>query len=408
MKKTLLALAVSGAIIAAPSYAVEAKIYGQVNRALISHDNGQQKATTFVDNNISGSRIGLTGSEKFDAVGGSTVEYGTKWEWQNQTNKSNTIVAGQTNDNTSANMDTRHALVYVKGVAGKVTLGKTDGAANGTAETDLSGTTVVSYSDAASDLLGGIGYAYQTNNQVKSLSYKDVTGTNKTANVANFTGQFDGLSRHDVLRYDSPNLGPVVLSASVGNGSSSELAATYAAELGQGHKLAAALGWADVNRYQDGTGTDGLYNTSDDGKTDRTVNALSVSYLANFGLNLTLSYSTQKTKEYQGTKITSAIGGEDKSYTYFKTGYNFGQHAVSLDYGVRDNDNEVLTSGTSSYKLDKAKSTSLAYVYKPASAIDLYASYRVESVDDLKNTADNSKLSLDDVKAVVLGGRVKF
>ena len=422
MKKTLLALAVSSAVVAAPAYAVEAEISGQINRAMINHNNGEQSATTFVDNTNSGSRIRITGSETLETNSGSEIEYGLKWEWQHQSNASQTMQAGQFDDNNRTSdintLDIRQQVVYVKGNAGKLSLGQTNGAADGTAETDLSGTSVVAYSDAAGDLLGGIGYANKTGNTV-----------NQVTTVAAQTGQYDGLSRHDVIRYDSPNLGPVVVSASMGNGSSSEFAVRYAAELGEGNKLAASLGWADVGNSLDTVGADGLYNTSDDGKTNRTRTAFSLSYLASFGLNLTLSYSMQDTTKFQGTKVTSATGvvtdgavtnglvnaieGKNPTFTYFKVGYNFGQHAVSLDYAIKDNDMKSVVNSTGNVRrYGDARSMALAYVYKPASSIDLYASYRNESIDNPKtvNAAGvvTATTSVKNINAMILGSRIKF
>ena len=404
MKKTLLALAVSSAVVAAPAYAVEAEISGQINRAMINHNNGEQTATTFVDNTNSGSRIRITGSETLETDSGSEIEYGLKWEWQHQSNASQTMQAGQFSDTGNSTMDIRQQVVYVKGTAGKLSLGQTDGAANGTAETDLSGTSVVAYSDAAGNLLGGIGYANKTGNTVTEVT-----------TVAAQTGQYDGLSRHDVIRYDSPNLGPVVVSASMGNGSSSEFAVRYAAELGEGNKLAASLGWADVGNSLDTVGADGLYNTSDDQKTNRTRTAFSLSYLASFGLNLTLSHSMQDTTKFQGTKVTSAIGGKNPSFSYFKVGYNFGQHAVSVDYALKDNDMKSAVSQSVNVPITRfgdARSMALAYVYKPAASIDLYASYRNESIDKPKtvDAAGNvtATTSVKNINAMILGGRIKF
>lgn len=378
MKKTLLALAVSGAAVAAPGlvHALEAKISGQINRAIIAHDNGEQDAINHVDNSISGSRIRFIGSEKYRSRNGGVLEYGAKLELQQQSNASSKMQAGQYDDvSDSQSVNIRHQVVYVKGAAGKLSIGQTDGAANGTAETDLSGTSVVSYSDAGSDLLSGINYA-------------NTNGTINNNTVGGLTGQFDGLGRHDVIRYDAPAFGPVNLAVSMGNGGSTEVAARYAAEVGEGHKLAAAIGWADAGDYRNnpnGTAAtntddakDGLYGTTDDIEQDVSITALSVSFLAAGGFNATLSYSTESND------------ATDPTYTYAKVGYKHGQHAVSLDYGVRDND----TSAD-----NKPTSTSVGYVYKPASPVDLYASYRVESAD-----LDN----VEDVSALILGGRVKF
>ena len=301
------------------------------------------------------------------------MEYGAKLELQQESNKSNKVSAGQDSDNAAATdhengADIRHQVIYVKGDMGKVSIGQTDGAANGTAETDLSGTDVVAYSGANEYLLSSIGYV-------------NSDGSDAGLTVGDETGQFDGLGRHDVVRYDSPALGPVRLALSLGNGDSTEVAARYAAEIGDGNRLAASLGWADAGDYK---------NSVDAKYDEHNTTSLSVSFLAAGGFNATVSYSALSTDHDNGTTTVVDDVSADKTYTYVKAGYKFGQHAVSADYGVRDNDTT---------EDNKPTSTSVAYVYKPAAPVDLYASYRVESAD---------KSGVDDVSALIVGGRVKF
>ena len=86
MNKKVLAVAVSSAL-AAPmaAHAVKYKLSGQVNRAAVYANDGDRSDVQFVDNQSSGTRWRLTGSE--DIGGGNKV--GFNWEWQNSQNPGN-------------------------------------------------------------------------------------------------------------------------------------------------------------------------------------------------------------------------------------------------------------------------------------------------------------------------------
>ena len=83
MNKKVLAVAVSGAL-AAPmaAHAVKYKLSGQINRAAVYQNDGNNSDIQFIDNISSGTRWRLTGSEDM----GNGMKVGFNWEWQNSQN----------------------------------------------------------------------------------------------------------------------------------------------------------------------------------------------------------------------------------------------------------------------------------------------------------------------------------
>jgi len=119
------------------------------------------------------------------------------------------------NSDGSSDFKERKMEAYFQMDFGKITIGQGDGAANGTSEQDLSGTGVIMYS-GVSDTGGSIQFRDSDDNPISSLG---ATRSN-----------FDGLSRNDRLRYDTPKFGGVGFSVSSANGDAYELAARYSSE----------------------------------------------------------------------------------------------------------------------------------------------------------------------------------
>ena len=170
MERKLIAAAVSSALaLPMAAQAVEVSPYGQINRAIISVD-GTGDATDgdlqHKDSAASGSRWGLTGSEDFEngMTGGFKLEY-------------------------ALDGDVRHANLNFSTNAGKLTLGHASTATDGMAHADLSGGPSFLGGATPWCAYAGSGPACPTN---------------------------DG-GRTDVLRYDTPAIGPAAISMSVGN-----------------------------------------------------------------------------------------------------------------------------------------------------------------------------------------------
>ena len=133
-------------------------------------------------------------------------------------------------------------------------------------------------------------------------------------------------------------------------------------------------------------------NGSSAGDNPVTVTAISGSALLKNGLNFTLSLSSTETDVPVGTDPS-------QTYSYFKVGYMRGKHAVSLAISQTDNDTGVAAT-------DDANPTSvaLAYVYKLAKDVEVYAAYRDVDADDQGLTSG----SLGGVSSMTVGSRIRW
>ena len=192
MERKLIAAAVSSALaVPMAAQAVEFAASGHVNRAVIVVDqDGLDKDGDLqhVDANSSGSRFRFKGSEELDSglTAGVNMELGVK----------------STGD--SSGTSTRHAAVYLNGAGGKLTLGHTSTAADGMAHARLGGPS----------WLGGV------SNWCAYHSAGPACPSN------------DG-GRTDILRYDTPSLGPVGIAASTGDNEYWDAKLTVAGSMGE-------------------------------------------------------------------------------------------------------------------------------------------------------------------------------
>ncbi len=320
--------------------AVEFTLSGQVNRLLMAVDNGVADGIVHADNSVSGTRWRIKGQGDI----GNDMSAGLYYENQLQSNPSSKVTAASLDsDGSGGNVGSgdffsvRQANVWIKGNFGKATVGQGDGAANGSAEVDLSGTTVIQYSGSSADLLGSMEYG------------------NTNITVGKARSSFDALSRNDNLRYDGAS-GPVGFAGSVGNGSKFELAIAY--------------------KVSDFAIKGGYWDTGDSTTTTITGQAISASWVAASGLNL-----------------TGAYGGDDRTgdpkNIYLKVGFKSGDSAYAVDY-----------SETTDLGAGDASAISIAWVTNVMKGVEAYASYRVESLDDVPGA--------DDITALIGGARVKF
>ncbi len=354
MKKNVLAVAVAvalGLVMLAlePVHAVEVKLSGQINRMIMWADNGNDSELIHVDNDNSSTRFRLTGSEQVNE----SVKVGVAWETEFESNTSSGVDVPNNSDN-SASFKERKLEAYFVVPFGKISIGQGDGAANGTSESDLSGTSVITYS-GVNDTAGDIQFRLGDDTAV--------------AAVGDTRSNFDGLSRNDRLRYDTPKFAGFSLATSITNGDAWEVAARYRAEFEGFGKIAASIGYVDT-----------------DDRTNPSLTQLggSVSYLNPVGINLTLAYGSQD--------IDGATGDDPMGY-YAKLGYRFGKHAIAAEYGMTE---DLDVDG------DESSNFGLAYVVKPWKGVELYAAYRIY---ELERTGVSD---IEDIRQVMVGTRVKF
>ena len=339
LKRLSMSLLTAGLLIPASADAIEFSISGQVSRLIMDVDNGEESGLVHADNSVSGTRWRFEGEGQLD----NNMTAGLLYENQLQSNPSNEVTAASLDsDGIGGNVgggdyfSLRFATVWLKGDFGKVTLGQGSGAADGTTEADQSGTTVIQYVGSSADLLGSMEY-----------------GTSGVT-VADARSAYDGLGRNDNIRYDAA-LGDLAFAGSIGNGDKIEISVIYSEDNLQ---LRA-----------------GLWDANDSGN-EASGHAISASWINDSGLSL-----------------TGALAGDDSdgnpNNIYFKIGYRKGDSAYGFDW-----------SETRDRAAGDASSFSLAWVLDVMQGIQTYASYRVESLDDVPGE--------DNVSALVGGARVKF
>lgn len=169
---------------------VSAKLSGQINMAGMLSDDGYSRDLFFVTNSNSNNRLKLTTTVQptDDFSVGSIIEFGFK------VNSGSSV--SQTNKSGSSSTDFRKFdIVFNWKKLGKVSLGKGDTASNESAESDLSGTDVASYSSLDEN---GASLYFRKTNEVKGSLYT----SNPT--IGDVFESLDGLSRKTRVRYDTP------------------------------------------------------------------------------------------------------------------------------------------------------------------------------------------------------------
>lgn len=346
-KKSHFVVAAAALFATTTTQAVELEVSGQVNRAVMAVDDGEDTETFFVDNTNSSSRF------RFSAAGEltDTIEAGALFEVEFESNPGSAV--SRENPDIAGELQERHLQVFFTGNFGGVFLGQGDGAANGITHIDLSGTGVVSL--LGHQYLVGGGTAFLDNG---------VAGPTVSQAAANF----DFESRYDRIAYEAPALGPVVFSVSAGRKDEMiyEAAARYTSDFAFG-KIAAGVGYST----EDVVGPEGSNDTLGGSAT----------VLLDGGFNAAVSYSQlENDADYDAKSATVRLG------------YRTGQHAASIDFGRTED--RALPG-------DEADVVGVNYVFSPVNWIELYASGRVFSLD--RNDAD-----FNNINVLIVGSRVKF
>jgi len=340
---------------------IELKISGQVNRAVLWADNGDDDEVFYTDNDNSGTRFRFvaTGRLNDDVTAGATIEL------QFESNSSTDIRFGA-NGGTGGTgggatpVGERIGEVWLNSASmGKLSLGQGNTATNGTAETDLSGTGLAQYS------IGGGG--------IEGLGFQN-GGVLTGVLVGSAFTNLDGGSRRDRIRYDTPTFAGFRLSASASQGGRNDVALRYANQFA-GAKIAASIGFQNASAVGTGGGND---------ESDRISGSISV--LLDNGFNLTFAAADADRKV-----------GDDRTFLYGKVGFRtnsvsmYGKTSFSIDYYEGE---DIAADGSG---------TSTSYGFGAVQNLDPIGAQMYLSVS-------NSEVDggADDIFAVFTGLRIKF
>ena len=360
MNKKAIAVAVTSVMsLPGTAYAVKYKLSGQINRAIAYNDDGAATDVQFLDNTSAGTLWRMTGSEDL----GSGIKVGFTWEWQISTNPSDTTPMKGGDGPGSGTQNMRKADVWFSGNWGKVSLGKGDGAGNGATEVDLSSTWNVTYFDRKA-FGGGIAWRTGAGQEITAGGATVAPGGGGLTHGNTFD-EFDGFSRYDRVRYDSPALGPVNLAASVGQNHRWEVAARLASGIAGG-QLSGALFYGESSGVKSRAGG-------------------SASYLFSQGTNVTVAYSTNEPE---------GAGATDATSWYVKLGQKWGNNAISASYG----ESEDVTPGFTDSGFQVGFNHNI-----PKAQVDLYAGYHSNALDTPAGVP-----GVEDINQFVLGTKLKF
>ena len=346
-----LALVVAG--LSSPGHAMEFKVSGQLDRAFTVADNGNETDYASVDNIGSNSRFRFTGNEKM----ANGMNVGFIYEMSVVQFGSTEFDIGKNSGGGDVNLDTRKIDIYLEGDFGKVSFGKGDGAGYYANMMDYSETLYFG---------GGAWYTLYSS----GISFVDDNG-NQLYKIGQTNSVFNAVGRQERIRYDSPSIGGLVLSTSLDNGNAYELAARYHVDF-PGAKLASGLSWVDANDLEIPTSpTDGQPLTPGSEFKKRQVLGASASLLLDGGLNFTVSYGNGKTDAMANAGQANQEG-YDATNLFGQVGYSTGDHHFAVNYGETK---DLIVEGT------KGSQIGLAYVYDWSSAVRLYSSYHLYSLD---------------------------
>lgn len=367
MNKNILTTVVAATLgVAGSAHALEAKLSGQINRALMYVNDGFLSELHHVDNINSGTRFRFTGTDELEPG----IKAGVTFEVEMTSNPSSSV--SQTAKSNTPALAERIQEVYFTGGFGMLSMGQGLGAADGGIEVDLSGTFIANSSLGTSAVGGGM--VFKTN----------TGGTGPALSTTLGNQDFEG--RYDRLRYDTPVFGPVKIAVSTGTkaDTANEAAVWLNADLGGAGKLAGAIGYSQLDT-----------NVVTTGKQE--IKGLSLSWLAGFGLNVTGAFSNVEDE-------AAGDAQKDSTFKYLKVGYKVGAHAIAIDYGVGE---DFAVRG------DESKMVGIGYVYAPKPWADFYAGAKVHSLDRPGGATVGTGVAaaaaeFDEIKVVMVGSRLKF
>jgi predicted porin len=359
-RKTQLAAAVGAALLlgagAVQAQNLQVQLYGQVNRALMFADDGQRSKTFFVDGESSGTRFGILGSAQVSPG----LRAGARFEVEYQSNSSDSVNFDTPTSNPG--LAERWFDVFVEGGWGRVNLGQGSGAADDASTIDLSGTALAN-GVCVCDWGGAI-------------AWRTPAGGLAGGSLGQTHNNLDFESRYDRVMYTTPVFGG--FRAQIGTGQKSNAGEVNEASIWWSGKVAgtieAALGYSEEKNATPGT------------DTNETMGG-SISWLSNAGFNVTFAYTE--------SSVGGAVG-QDGTHMWGKVGYKWGQHAISVSYGMMED--QFLPE-------DEGDAIGIGYVFNPVRWAEFYVGLHQYTLD---RTVAGVSVDVDDIQVATVGTRIRF
>jgi predicted porin len=358
MNRKLLVAAVSGALaLPMAAQAVEFSASGHVNRAIVIMDDGTNNNVQNQEGTASGSRFRFTGSDDLGngLTAGFRAEVGLDGAGNAPTKDGSNEASGGLRDHgggTGADpIRLRQVNVYLSGAFGAVTLGQQSHGNDITQYASLDNYAWLGGIEAGCDF--GCGFNFRDS----------ATGALTTVSPGSL--QIWSKFRNDLVRYDSPALGPASVSVSAGNNDYYDLSVSVAGDAGN-------------MSYQL------LAGTSHDSDGSEQIEMSVAAGLAQ-GTHAAFGWATDE--------VPGQTSAQDPTTWHAVLGHNFGNSSVAVIYY---NSEDVYGD-----EMD-GNSWGVGFGHAfPDQAVQVYASYRMWE-------ADIPNRRTDDVSVFVIGSRIQF
>jgi hypothetical protein len=369
---------------------VSLTISGWVNEAVFFWDDGTEQNVYVGTNSLEQSRFKFAGKAKIDKdwSAGYTIEVGLTGAPSNQFDQ--TTTASNLSD-----LVIRKSNWWIESkLLGKITVGR-EGTSTYHLLDDADGTNTRNYSDAEAAAVAQGAFFVNSNGTSTGLRWSQVLrGFN------NATPGQDG--RRDIVRYDSPEFGGFVASASWGEDDLWDTSLTYKGEV-HDFKLIGKIGYGEsTDPASTGTNCGGPVG---DFKCTWWGAAGTVMHSPT-GLYLYGGYGEQKIESLPGV-------ADDTSTTYFlqpgieRKWHDIGKTTIFAEYRKDDPGANVSTAGVQTTRGADITFYAGGVVQNiEAAAMDLYAIYR-HAEGDYTNTA-GGMVEIDDFDMLITGARIQF
>ncbi len=350
------------------------KFSGQINKSISFTNDGDSTYTDFNDPENSKSRIRWIAEAKGpNYTMGGIVELGL-WPNNGSRQSQTSNINGSSDTGT---LQHRRVAVYIKSKQfGSINLGKYQTVSDGSAEQDLSGTALSSFNgqyagagNVNSETDSGYRFLPENTNITNSTTFP-----NNAITLTESMNAFDGRSRKDGIRYNTPKF--MGFSAAVGayEGGETDAAISYSSSIGGVKIKAKAAAW---NMESVSATTEGGF-------------AGSVSALHSSGISLTGAY---------GEQDLEAVNRSDPDNVWVRLGYQF----KTLDAGktyLSVNWQQTNDQGAQGREVDVYGGNIVQKLN--AYGTEFYAGYANYELDT------NTQVSYDDISQGWVGMRVKF